>query len=79
MDTIGCFLENERVGLRTSRWFSFRAEPSALHVCCHCPSAVLWLKPVGAQHHSVICLLPPSRWDGGENYGGKKKKVEVMC
>ena len=31
-----------------------------------------------AQHHTVLCLLPPSRWNGGENYGGKKK-VELMC
>ena len=71
MDTIGCFLENETVGLRTPRWFSFPADHSARHVCCHCPLVV--------EHHTVFCLLPPSRWDGGENYGGKKKKPELMC
>ena len=27
-----------------------------------------------AQHHTVLCLLPPSQWDGGENYGGEKKE-----
>lgn len=25
------------------------------------------------KHHTVVCSLPPSQWDGGEN----KKKIKV--
>lgn len=27
-----------------------------------------------AQHHIVVCSLPPSQWDGGEN-----KKIYITC
>jgi len=30
------------------------------------------------KHQTVVCSLPPSQWDGGENYEGKKKEVELM-
>ena len=41
IDSIGCFLESETVCLCTSRPHSFPSDHSAVHICCHCPSAVL--------------------------------------
>ena len=74
MDTIGCFLENERVGLCTSRWFSFPAEPSALHVCWHCPTALLWFKPVGGSAPHSPLLTPPLPGGMGERIMGEKNE-----
>ena len=71
---------------------AFYSSPSDLHVWMRASAYVhvhLWqctarLLPLlcslrVVEYHRVLCLLPPSRWDGGENYGGKKKKVELMC
>ena len=74
MDTIGCFLENERVGLRTSRWFSFPADHSARHVCCHCPTALLWFKPVGGSAPHSPLLTAPFTVGWGRELWGKKKE-----
>jgi len=30
-----------------------------------------------AEHHTFVCSLPPSQWNGGESWQ-KKKKVQVM-
>ena len=73
-------MENETVGLCTSRQHSF-PELSTVHFM----SAVIALRPCCAlsqwvaQHHTVLCSLSPSQWDGGEKCRGKKRTVELMC
>lgn len=39
--------------------------------------SVLWFLTLQvAEHHAVICSLPPSQWDGEENM--EKRKVELV-